>query len=64
MIEDQVPGYIGEGKKEEKWRKIARFRMENKIRKGKYWLRKKERLCRICGEEEERWEHWKDTRRR
>lgn len=37
--EEQVPEYIREDKKEEKWRRIARFRMGNVMREGRYCVR-------------------------
>lgn len=36
---------------------MARFRVENEIRDGRYWLKREERLCRICGWDEKGWEH-------
>lgn len=37
--EEQVPEYIREDRKEEKWRRIARFRMGNEMREGRYCMR-------------------------
>lgn len=31
--------------------------MGNEIREGRYWLKREERLCRICGWEEKGWKH-------
>lgn len=36
---------------------MAKFRLRNEVREGKYWLEKKKRKCRRCGREEETWEH-------
>lgn len=40
------------------------FRMGNKIRERRYWLKREKRLCRICGWEEEGWEHVLEKYRR
>lgn len=37
--------------------KIARFKLGNEIREGKYWKGDEERRCRLCGMESESWEH-------
>lgn len=37
---------------------MARFRLENEMRKGKYWEERKNRFCRLCEKiEKEMWEH-------
>lgn len=36
---------------------IARFRLGCEMREGRYWECKEERKCRLCGWEEETWEH-------
>lgn len=35
MVEEGIQDCIKNGKKEEKWRRIARFRVENEMREGK-----------------------------
>ncbi|KYN11483.1 hypothetical protein ALC57_16363, partial [Trachymyrmex cornetzi] len=37
----------GEGR----WRRVARFRLENEVREGRYWESEEERECRLCGSE-------------
>lgn len=37
--------------------KIARFRLRNEMKKGSYWEIEEKRRCRLCGWEEESWEH-------
>ena len=39
-------------------RLVARFRCGSEERGRRYWMKEEERKCRICGEKEERWEHW------
>lgn len=52
-----LPRYLRSGKKDEGMRLIARFRLGNEMREGRYWESEDERACRICGREEESWEH-------
>lgn len=41
---------------------MARFRLGNEMRKGRYWECEERRKCRLCGEEVETWEHlWRDV---
>lgn len=42
-----VPEYLKRDWKEERWKRIARFRLGDGMRGGRYWERKKERKCRI-----------------
>lgn len=51
MVEEGIPDCLKNGRKEEKWRKIARFRVGNEMREGK--KKKGDKLCRLCGWEEE-----------
>ncbi|EZA55636.1 hypothetical protein X777_04328 [Ooceraea biroi] len=46
----------GEGLGEKRWQRVARFRLGNGMRGGRYW-EEKMRECRICGGGEESWEH-------
>lgn len=41
---------------ESRWRRVARFRLGNEIREGKYWEEKEKKVCRLCGIEKETWE--------
>lgn len=56
--EEGIPGYLKKvGEKEwwSRWRRMAKFRLGNGIRGGKYWEEEEEekRRCRLCGAEEE-----------
>lgn len=42
---------------ESRWRRVLRFRVGNEIREGKYWEEEGKRICRLCEEEIETWEH-------
>ncbi|KYN50622.1 hypothetical protein ALC57_15112 [Trachymyrmex cornetzi] len=52
-----VPEYLKKGWGEGRWRRMARFRLGNEVREGRYWKGEEERCCRLCGNEEETWEH-------
>lgn len=47
-----ILGYLKWEWKESRWRRVARFRMENKIREGRYWEVEEKRKCRMCEGEE------------
>lgn len=57
VVATGVPGYLKRGWGEERYRRVARFRLGNEMREGRYWETEEERKCRVCGEEEESWEH-------
>lgn len=41
-------------------RRIARYKMGNKVKEEWYWLKERKRVCRVCEHEKESWEHiWK-----
>jgi len=40
-----------------RWKRVARFRLRNKMREGRYREGEERRKCRLCGNEEESWEH-------
>lgn len=41
--------------------RVAKFRLGERVREGVYWGRREDRLCRMCGGEEETWEHvWEE----
>jgi len=44
-----ISGYLTRGWFEERWRKVLRFRVGNKMRETRYWEDREGRLCRICG---------------
>ncbi|XP_011881792.1 PREDICTED: golgin subfamily A member 6-like protein 1 [Vollenhovia emeryi] len=52
-----TPRYLKERGKEKRIRAIARFRLGNEMREGRYWESEEERKCRMCGGEVESWEH-------
>jgi len=56
----ETPRYLRERRKEERMIRVARFRLGNELREGKYWEEEKRR-CRICGWEEKMWEHVVDV---
>lgn len=56
-----VPGYLKKGWREGRWQRMARFRLGNEMREGRYWEREEGKLCRLCGMAAESWEHvWED----
>jgi len=59
-----VPGYLKRGWGEERWSRIARFRLGNEVEERKYWEETEKKLCRLCGGGElETWEHlWERCR--
>lgn len=75
---ESIPIYLKESKKKKKWRRVARFRLGNEIRERKYWIKERQRLCRVCdwkrrdgsmfyggvGEKEKRLEETKETQER
>lgn len=40
-----------------KWKRVAKFRLRNEMRSGKYWKREKERRCKTWEVAEEEWKH-------
>ncbi|XP_070526501.1 golgin subfamily A member 6-like protein 1 [Cardiocondyla obscurior] len=52
-----VPEYLKKGWKEERWMRMARFRLGNEIKGYRYWKNEEGRKCRMCGEKKETWEH-------
>ncbi|KYN22000.1 hypothetical protein ALC57_05612 [Trachymyrmex cornetzi] len=44
-----VSAYLGKGWGEGRWRRVARFRLGNEVRDGRYWEGEEERKCRFCG---------------
>lgn len=61
--EEGVPEYLRKGWGESRWNRVARFRLGNEVREGRYWEEEEKRLCRRCGGEIESWEHvWERCR--
>ena len=52
-----IPKYLEAGWGEERYGRIARYRLGNEMKGGWYWEKQEERRCRMCGGEEETWEH-------
>jgi len=50
-----VPGYLKRGWGEERWSRIARFRLGNVMEERKYWEETGKKMCRLCGGELESW---------
>jgi len=63
VTEQGIPGYLKKGWEENRWKRIARFRLDNEVRGRKYCEEEEKRWCRLCGGEEETWEHvWEGCR--
>ena len=52
-----VPGYLKKGWGESRWQMVAKFRLGNGMRGGRYWEEGEKRRCRVFGWGEESWEH-------
>lgn len=57
IAEEEIPGYLRRGWAEERWRRMIGFRLGNEMLEGWCRIMEKGRRCRICGNEEETWEH-------
>lgn len=57
MKGEGIPDYLKKGWAENRWRRIARFRLREGVREGMYWAGEEERACRMCGRKEETWKH-------
>jgi len=55
--EEGVPEYLKKGWGESRWRRVLRFRLGNEIGESNYWEEEDKRICRLCEEETETWEH-------
>ncbi|EZA52484.1 hypothetical protein X777_08600 [Ooceraea biroi] len=59
-----IPGYLKKGWGESRWKRVARFRLGNEVKEGRYWEGEEKKRCRLCGMEKESWEHiWEECRR-
>jgi len=59
-----IPRYLRKGWGESRWKRIARYRLRNEMREGRYWEEEEKRRCRLCGGEEKTWEHvWESCRK-
>jgi hypothetical protein len=52
-----IPEYLKKGWGESRWGRIARFRMGGEMRESRYWEKGEEKICKLCGNKEETWEH-------
>jgi len=43
-----IPKYLKEKRKEERMIRMARFRLGNVMREGRYWEGEERRRCRLC----------------
>ncbi|CAD6219942.1 GSCOCG00011533001-RA-CDS [Cotesia congregata] len=55
--EKGIPGHLKKGRSEDRWCRMARFRLRDFLKGGRYWEEREKRLCEVCGREEEIWEH-------
>lgn len=44
----RIPRYLKKRGKEERMMRVARFRLGNEIKEGRYWETEKKRRCRLC----------------
>ncbi|KMQ86810.1 hypothetical protein RF55_14109 [Lasius niger] len=54
---EEIPEYLKKGWSEERWKRIARFRLGNEMKESQYWEEEEGSKCRICERERETWEH-------
>lgn len=54
---EEVPEYLRKGWGKSRWQRVARFSLGNEVKEGRYWEKEENRKCRVCGYEEETWEH-------
>lgn len=46
---------------EERWQRVARFRLGIEMKGEKYWEEEEEKKCKMCNLEEENWRHvWEE----
>ena len=59
-----IPKYLKKGWEENRWLRIARYRLGGGVRERRYWWREEDRLCRVCEGGVETWEHvWEECGR-
>jgi len=44
---------LKKGWREKRWQKVAKFRLGDEMRGGRYWEEEEKGVCRICENEEE-----------
>lgn len=63
MKTEEILAYLRKGWGESRWKRVVRFRLGNKMRKGRYWEKEEEKECRLCGGERKSWKHlWEECR--
>ncbi|KYN38934.1 hypothetical protein ALC56_06694 [Trachymyrmex septentrionalis] len=58
-----IPKYLKKGWEKSNWRRIIRYKLGNEMRGSLYWQEENKRICKLCGGEEETWEHIWERRR-
>lgn len=48
---EDIPEYLKKDWGENRWRRIARFRLRSEIKENRYWEKEENKLCRMCGGE-------------
>lgn len=43
-----IPSYLKKGWEENRWSRVARFRLGNEMRANRYWEKEETVLCRLC----------------
>lgn len=54
---DTIPKYLEDRRKAKDRSMIARFRTGNEMNARLHWMKQEDKMCRICGEKEEKVEH-------
>lgn len=52
-----MPGYLKKDWGEDRWQRIAKFKLSNEMKGGRYWKLEEKKMCRMYGREEETWKH-------
>ncbi|KMQ86940.1 hypothetical protein RF55_13934, partial [Lasius niger] len=61
--EEGIPGYLKKGWGENRWGRVARFKLGSEMLGSRYWEVEEKIACRICGRKTETWEHvWEGCR--
>lgn len=57
MLKAKEYRYLKKEWGENRWKKVAGFRLGCKVKSRLYWKEKMKRKCRLCERGEETWEH-------
>lgn len=61
--EGGISEYLKKNWGESRWRRVIRFRLGNEMKTSAYWEEEERKMCRVCEEEIETWEHvWENCR--